>query len=279
MPAECGNRQRTERKLILNTVETMKLKTTQIDGKNYAEIDSSGFPVYLHDDGKEIGFDAGQAFQKINSLSAEAKTHRLAKEQAEKSLKDFEGLDPLKVKEALNTVQNLDAKKLVDAGEVDKVKTEITEALKQTYEPQLQKLTQERDSVQQQLHSELIGGGFARSKYIQENIAVPADMIQATFGKNFQIENGKVVAVGADGQKIYSRTRPGEIAEFDEALETLVGGYQHKDSILKGGQGTGGGFQGNGGQGSGLKRSEMNAEAKADYIRQHGQESYLKLSK
>src|SRR5690606_41187001 len=72
------------------------------------------------------------------------------------------------------------------------------------------------DLFQAQLHNELIGGGFARSKFIQDNIAVPIDMIQATFGKNFQIENGKVVAVGADGQKIYSRTRPGEIADFDE---------------------------------------------------------------
>ena len=228
----------------------MKLKTTQIDGKTYAEIDSSGFPVYLHDDGKEIGFDADQAFQKINSLSAEAKTHRLAKEQAEASLKAFDGIeDPAAAKKAMETLKNFDDKKLVDAGEVEKVKAEITDALKKTYEPQIQQLTTERDAVQQQLHSELIGGGFARSKYIQDNIAVPADMIQAQFGKSFKIEEGKVVAYGTDGQKIYSRTRPGEVADFDEALEFLVGGYQHKDSILKGGQGSGGGFQGNSGQG------------------------------
>ena len=208
-------------------------------------------PVYIHDDGKEVAFDAPQTVATISRLNGEAKTHREAKEQFEAQAKAFEGLDPVKVKEALNIVQNLDAKKLVDAGEVDKVKAEITEALKQTYEPQLQQLTQERDSVQQQLHGELIGGGFSRSKFIQDNIAVPADMIQATFGKNFQIENGKVVAVGADGQKIYSRTRPGEVADFDEALEALVGGYQYKDSILKGNQSGGGGFQGNGGNKSG----------------------------
>ena len=104
-------------------------------------------------------------------------------------------------------------------------------------------------------------------------------MIQATFGKNFQIEGGKVVAVGADGQKIYSRARPGEVADFDEALETLVGGYQHKDSILKGNQSGGGGFQNNGGQNSGLKRGDMTAKDKSDYLKAHGQESYLKLPK
>ena len=168
----------------------------------------------------------------------------------EKSLKAFEGLDADKAKQALQTIQNLDAKKLVDAGDIEKVKAELTDALKKSYEPQIQQLTQERDAVQSQLHKELIGGGFARSKFIQEKIAVPADMIQATFGNNFKIEDGKVVAYGVDGQKIYSRTKHGEVADFDEALETLVGGYQHKDSILKGNQSTGGGYGGQGGGGN-----------------------------
>ena len=234
----------------------MKLK---LDENGHVVV-QDGKPVYVHDDGKEVAFDAPQTVATITRLNGEAKTHREAKEQFQAQAKAFEGLDPVKVKEALNIVQNLDAKKLVDAGEVDKVKAEITDALKKTYEPQIQQLTSERDAVQQSLHNELIGGGFARSKYIQDNIAVPVDMIQATFGKNFQIENGKVVAVGADGQKIYSRTRPGEVADFDEALESLVGGYQYKDSILKGGQGSGGGFQNNGGQGGGKSMSRQQFE-------------------
>ena len=234
----------------------MKLK---LDENGHVVV-QDGKPVYVHDDGKEVAFDAPQTVATITRLNGEAKTHREAKEQFEAQVKAFEGLDPIKVKEALGIVQNLDAKKLVDAGEVDKVKAEITDALKKTYEPQIQQLTTERDAVQQQLHSELIGGGFARSKFIQDNIAVPADMIQAQFGKSFKIEEGKVVAYGTDGQRIYSRARPGEVADFDEALETLVGGYQHKDSILKGGQGSGGGFTNNGGQGGGKSMSRQQFE-------------------
>jgi len=101
-------------------------------------------------------------------------------------------------------------------------------------------------------------------------------MIQAQFGKNFKIEEGKVVAYGADGQKIYSRERPGEVAEFDEALESLVGGYQHKDHILKGGQGTGGGYQGGGGQGGAKTMSRQQFDAldptgRAQFAREGGQ--------
>ena len=228
----------------------MKLKTQTIDGKTYAEVNEQGLPLYIHDDGKEVAHDAAQTVATISRLNGEAKTNRERYEKAESTLKAFEGIeDPAAAKKALETLKNFDDKKLVDAGEVEKIKLEAIKAVEDKYAP----IVQERDAFQSQLHNELIGGGFARSKYIQENIAVPVDMIQATFGKNFQIENGKVVAVGVDGQKIYSRTRPGEIADFDEALETLVGGYQHKDSILKGGQGSGGGFQGNGGQGGGVK--------------------------
>ncbi len=249
----------------------MKLKTVTIEGKTYAEVDGDK-PIYIHDDGKEAPHDAAHTVATISRLNGEAKTHREAKEQLEAKFKGFEGIeDPAAAKKALETLKNFDDKKLVDAGEVEKIKLEAIKAVEEKYAP----IVQERDAFQSQLHNELIGGGFARSKFIQDNIAVPVDMIQATFGKNFQIENGKVVAVGADGQKIYSRTRPGEIADFDEALETLVGGYQHKDSILKGSQSQGGGFQGGGGNKSGPKSLAecKTKEEKIAYMKQVGEQA------
>lgn len=250
----------------------MKLKTQTIDGKTYAEVNEQGLPLYIHDDGKEVAHDAAQTVATISRLNGEAKTNRERYEKAESTLKAFEGIeDPAAAKKALETLKNFDDKKLVDAGEVEKIKLEAIKAVEDKYAP----IVQERDAFQTQLHNELIGGGFARSKYIQENIAVPVDMIQATFGKNFQIENGKVVAVGADGQKIYSRARPGEIADFDEALETLVGGYQHKDSILKGSQAGGAGFQGGSGNKSGPKSLAecKTKEEKIAYMKQLGEQA------
>ncbi|SPL69157.1 DUF6651 domain-containing protein [Acinetobacter stercoris] len=250
----------------------MKLK---LDENGHVVV-QDGKPVYVHDDGKEVVFDAPQTVSTINRLTGELKTTREAKEKAETALTAFEGIDnPADAIKALQTVRNLDDKKLVDAGEVEKVKAEAIKAVEDKFAP----VVQERDALQTQLNNELIGGGFARSKFIQDNVSVPVDMIQAQFGKNFKIEEGKVVAYGADGQKVFSRSRPGEIADFDEAIETLIGGYQYKDQILKGGQGSGGNFAGQGNANAGLKRSQMDAKAKADYIRAHGQESYLKLEK
>lgn len=247
----------------------MKLKTVTVEGKTYAEVNDQGQPIYVHEDGKEVGHDAPQTVATIARLNGEAKTNRERYEEAESSLKAFEGIeDPAAAKKAIETLKNFDDKKLVDAGEVEKVKAEAIKAVEEKYAP----IVQERDAYQTQLHNELIGGGFARSKFIQENVSVPADMIQAQFGKNFKIEDGKVVAVGADGQKIFSRARPGEVADFDEALETLIGGYQYKDSILKGSQAGGGGFQG-GGQGGGAKKSLAECkteEEKIAYLKQAG---------
>ena len=72
----------------------MKLK---LDANGNVVVEN-GMPVYVHDDGKEIPFDAAAAMTKITSLNGEAKTHREAKEAAEASLAKFAGIsDPTKV--------------------------------------------------------------------------------------------------------------------------------------------------------------------------------------
>jgi hypothetical protein len=217
--------------------DEMKLKTVEVDGKQYAVIED-GKPVYTDDDGKDVAFDAVGTRNTITRLNAEAKSHRERADGFEKTAKAFEGIeDAAAAKKALEIVANLDAKKLVDAGEIEKVKGEISKA----FQTQLDEANNKAQGLEQQLYAEKIGGSFARSQYIAEKMAVPADMVQATFGSNFKIEEGKVVAYDAQGQKIFSRSRPGELADFNEALETLVSQYPHRDHILKGSgaQGTG----------------------------------------
>lgn len=222
----------------------MKLKTVEIDGKQYAEV-QDGKPLFVEDDGKEVAFDAVGTRSTITRLNSEAKQHRERAEAAEKTMKAFEGIeDAAAARKALETVANLDAKRLVDAGEVEKVKQEIAKG----YQAQLDEANGKAQTLEQQLYGEKIGGSFARSKVIAEKLAVPADMVQATFGSRFKIEEGKVVAYDANGNKIFSRARPGELADFDEALETLVDSYPHKDHILKSSGANGGGAPNGGGQ-------------------------------
>ncbi|OZY32890.1 DUF6651 domain-containing protein [Pseudomonas lundensis] len=224
----------------------MKLKLDE----NGNAVLQDGKPVYVHEDGKEVAFDAPGTVATITRLNSEAKGHRERADNAEKAVKAFEGIDdPAAAKKALATVANLDAKTLVDAGEIEKVKAEISKA----FQLQLDEVTGKAQTFEQQLYAEKIGGSFSRSKFIADKLAVPADMVQATFGQNLKVEDGKVVAYDAQGQKIFSRARPGELADFDEAIETLVSQYPHRDHILKSSGANGGGAQNGGGNNQNTK--------------------------
>ena len=251
----------------------MKLK---VDEKGNAVV-VDGKPVYVHDDGKEIPFDALSTIATIGRLNAEAKGHREAKEAAQEKLKLFEGIDdPEFARKAMQTVKNLDMKKLVDSGEVEKVKAEIAKS----YQKELDEIKNKNKELETQLYAEKIGGAFARSQFIEEKLIIPPDWVQAKFGNLFAVENGKVVATDLNGNKIYSHARPGEFADFDEALETIIEQYPRKDEILKASNSKGGDAHKNKGTtGNSLKRSEMSTKDKSEYIRKHGQEAYLKLPK
>jgi hypothetical protein len=226
---------------------TMKLKLDE----NGNAVLQDGKPVYVHDDGKEVPFDAAQTVATIARLNGEAKGHRERAEKAESTLKNYEGIeDPKLAIEALKTVSNLDAKKLVDAGEIERVKAEAIKAVEDKYAP----VVKERDTFRDSLYQEKVGGSFARSQLISEKLAIPADLVQARFGGAFKVEDGNVVAFGQDGNKIYSRARPGEVATFDEALEFLIDQYPYKDSILKGTGAAGTGSKGSGGAATGQKQ-------------------------
>lgn len=220
----------------------MKLK---LDENGHVVV-NDGRPVYVYDDGKEVAFDAASTVSKISALNAEAKSHRERAEQYAAVAKQFEGVDPEAARKALDTMANLDAKKLVDAGEIDKVKAEVGKA----FQSQLDEAKQRAEKLAQQLDGEMIGGGFARSKFISEKAAIPADLVQARFGQQFKVEDGKVVAYDAHGNKVYSRARPGELADFDEALETIIEQYPYRDQILKGTGSSGAGAT-DGGKGGG----------------------------
>jgi hypothetical protein len=204
----------------------MKLKLNE----QGAVVLNDGKPVYVRDDGSEMAFDAARAVAKINELTGEAKGHREAKEAAEAKLSVFGDLDPARAREALEAAASGKGKPDVDA-----LKAEIAKS----YEP----IVQERDALKSQLNGLALENAFKGSKFVSDKLAIPADFAQAYFAKMFKVENGKTVPVNQDGNPIYSRNNPGEVASFDEALEIMVSGHPHRDSILKGSNATGSGAE------------------------------------
>lgn len=220
------------------STQPMKLKLTA-DGHAVVQ---DGKPVFVHDDGKEVAFDAPGTVATIARLNGEAKGHRERAEAAEAALKPFSGIeDAAKARKALELVANLDAKKLVDAGERDKAIEQAIKAVEDRFAP----IVKSKETLEAQLHAHMVGGAFSRSKYIAEKFATegPAgvEIAQALFGNRLKVEDGKVVAYDANGAKIYSRARPGELADADEAIEQLVESHPYKAHLIKGSGASGGG--------------------------------------
>jgi hypothetical protein len=225
-------------------------------------------PVFVHPDGREAPFDGEQTLSTISRLNGEAKAHREAKEAAEGKLKAFEGIDDAEgARKALETVKNLSTGELKTAAQVQEIKDaaaksaqEAVAAATRAAAEKERALTEQNATLAQQLNSHIIGSAFTGSKFIGEKLAIPADMAQKFFGDRFKVDGGKLVPMDAAGNPIYSATRHGEHADFEEAIAVMVNGYAHKDSILKGTGASGGGGQGSGKGGAGGGKSVTRAQ-------------------
>lgn len=206
----------------------MPIKTVEVNGETYGVL-QNGNPVLVDDSGNETAFDVSRAQAKITELIGESRSHKSAKQAAEEALRRFEGIeDPAKALDALRVVQNLDQKKLVDAGDVEAIKAAAIKPL----QDQLKAVNDELGGLKGALNKELIGGNFARSQWIAENLTIPGEAAQEMLGRHFSVEDGRVVAKDQNGNTIY--TASGEVAGFEDAMPILVNALSYKDSILKG---------------------------------------------
>ena len=198
------------------------------------KLGEGGNPLVTDGQNEPFELDALHLYNKVPELNKESEKHRKKakeyQEQMEKLQSQYEGIDdPEKAREALKTVQNLKDKDLVDSQEVETLKKSISES----YEKKIQEKDQELQSKDSHIYKLLVSNQFANSKTVNEKTILPPDMAEAYFGKHFAIEDGQVVGYIGD-DKIYSREKPGELAPFEEALQTIIDQYPMKDRILKG---------------------------------------------
>jgi len=264
--------------------------------KNIIVMDPSGNPVWIHEhDKKEVGVDAGHYFSKIPELLEEQRTLKKSKKDVDDQLAalkaSFDGIDdPVKAKEALDIIKNLDAKKLVDAKKIDELKMQLKgeydqALLKVTGENKtiIEKLTADLQKSQSHIHSLTISNAFRSSKILNgedKKVIVPVDMAEKYWADYFKPTevNGKLVPVASIGDKpIYSKEKPGELADFDEAIMTIISDYcPFKESILKGNQNSGGGSTGGGnGGGNGGVRDISSYKSDADFKTPKEKQEYI----
>lgn len=221
-----------------------KLKLTD-DGKPV--FGEGGLPVYIGTDGKEISFDAERAYNKITELNTEARTWREKAEGAQKVVSELGDLSPAEAKKAMQALEALkgDQKKFDET--MNRVKKELNDA----WEAKHKALESERDGFKARFESNVMTAAFRSSKVLtKERVVPPVSLLEAQFRNSFKIEGDKLIGQ-MNGQPIYSRANPGNVAEFDEALEILIDSHPDRNDIWRASQKPGVGKQTDGKGGTG----------------------------
>jgi hypothetical protein len=78
----------------------------------------------------------------------------------------------------------------------------------------------------------LVGEHFKTSA-VAGGLKIPHDVAAAFFGDSFRIDKGQLVAYDKGDIPMYSRTRHGEVATFEEALGSLIDSYPNKEMIQR----------------------------------------------
>jgi hypothetical protein len=246
----------------------MKLK---LDGSGNAVL-QDGKPVYVHDDGKEVAFDAPAAVGKIKELADDRDNWRKEAGKSKDALQQWEPLgDPKAAREMIERAKSIKQGELIEAGQLDKVKQEIQSAYEATLGMPLAEfkhlingfptiasaLNHERGRVRQLT----VGSQFGKSGYFaalepgkEPRTFLTPDLAEKVFGEYFEPADGGRVVAKVNGNVLQSRDKPGEPASFDEAIGMLIDSLPHKNAILRdvGGAGSGalGGAAANGAKAS-----------------------------
>ncbi len=138
-----------------------------------------------------------------------------------KELDKYKGIDPSKYADLLKLQAKADEKKLIDAGELDKVVEQRVGQMRTTYITEIDTLTKANSVAQRQLESLLIDSAV-RDAAIKSGVqptAVEDVLLRAK--ATFQIKEGVPMPVDSAGSTIYGKdgSTPMSIADWTSSLK------------------------------------------------------------
>lgn len=167
----------------------------------------------------------------------EKTNQELTKLQA--SLKQFEGIDPVKVKALLQQQAEAEEKRLKDAGEYDSLKKQMIEAHTTELtkkDTELQTVLQQNMGLNAQIADITVGQAFLQSPFVKEELALTASKARVVYGTHFEYKDGQVVGydkpVGAKNRNVLVDGK-GEPLKFEDAFKKIVDADPERDHVLK----------------------------------------------
>lgn len=197
-----------------------------------------------------------------------------------KQVETYKGIDPAKAKEALDQLQQLHDKKLLDEGKIEELFAQRTEKMKAEHSEQV-KL---KDAKIAELTGEIGKVGEEKNKFIlftqlQRALENPelgfqpgvADLVKEQVFREFQYRDEKVVRVDKEGKLVYGKN--GDAVGLGEFLSEVA---KERPYLVK--PSSGGGARNNGGNNQNGNAKQVNratfdgfnAAGKMDFVNQGG---------
>lgn len=225
----------------------------------------------LYTKGSDGKYHLDADIEDTTTLHSALKSEREQSKATAKQLKELKeklgDLDPEKAREALKVLQDMEEKKLLDAGEIEKLLGTRTERMRQDFENQkgsfnkkITDLEADKGKLSQRLSEVLIDNAIreAAAKAKVKSSAIPDAILR---GKQiFRLQEDKVVPMKGD-QVIYGKN-PNEPMSIDEWMGSMATEASHWfESSSGGGAGNGAG----GGAGKVITLSREQAKDPAQY--------------
>ena len=233
----------------------MALKYVVDEETGYIKANEEGLPLVVDDskeDAEPYGLDGISLYAKVPSLQREAKDRRKELRTAQQELEAFKELEldldefpewKEKATKALETVQNLDDQKLIEANKVEEMKEQVRQQIikeknqvEKQYKDMLKEKEEALETTTKQVRELVVDNQFFSSNYINDSLVVTPKMARKIFGDNFKVEtiDNKTMAVGyVDDEPIMSKSNIGQYASFDESLKAMVEADSDKDAYIK----------------------------------------------
>lgn len=122
-----------------------------------------------------------------------------------RELEAFKGIDPKKVQEMQETQRKLEEKKLIDAGDFEGLVSQRVATMKQSYEDQINQLTQTLNTSNRQLEVLLIDNAVREHAIKSGVIPTAVDDVLLRAKTVFKVEEGRPVAKDAKGNTLYGK--------------------------------------------------------------------------
>lgn len=148
--------------------------------------------------------------------------------EAQGKLKSFEGIDAAKAKAMLAEQEEIETKRLIAAGDFERLTKQMGErhvAEKTSLEQSLTAGNTANASLQKQIADLTVGNSFSTSVFVKEDLTLTPNKARVIYGTHFEFKDGKVVGydkpAGASDRTLLVNSA-GDALSFEQAMEKIV---------------------------------------------------------